>query len=71
MTLSKEKKLRKMEIIFSDGEINPICHCEYDTIILEDGEEIHRKKHRENMEILDAKRMVQEAKLMQPTEEQI
>ena len=51
MTLEKQKKLRKIELIFTEDELNPICHCEFDIIILEDGKEIQRKKHRENEDV--------------------
>lgn len=63
MAIEKQKKLRKIEFIFTDGEVNPVCHCEYVVEILEDGQRISRSKHRENMNVSNAKAMIQDAKI--------
>jgi hypothetical protein len=70
MALEKQKKLRKMEIIFTEGEVNPVCHCEYDVEVLEDGQLLTKSKHRENMEIADARSMIAQARILQYQEEQ-
>lgn len=71
MALEKQRKLRKMEIIFTDGEINPVCHCEYEVEFLEDGQFLQKFKQRENMEIADARSMIAQARVLQYQEEQI
>ena len=63
MALEKKKKIRKIEIIFVDDEINPVCHCEYELQILEDGIQLAKNKHRENMNVADAKGLIQSAKV--------
>lgn len=37
MTLEKLRKLRQIEVIFTDDKVHDTCHCVYNTIILEDG----------------------------------
>ena len=64
MALEKQKKLRKVELIFTDGEVNPVCHCEYEICIMEDGQEISKSRHRENMDVKEAKKMIQDAKVL-------
>lgn len=64
MALEKKKNLRKLEFIFTDGEINPVCHCEYEICIIEDSQEIAKSKHRENMDVKEAKAMIQDAKVL-------
>lgn len=68
MALEKKSNLRKMELVFTEGEINPRCHCEHDIIILEDGVEIARTQERKKMDISEAKTLVAEAKVMKEVE---
>lgn len=68
MALSKQKNLRKIEIIFTSGEVNPVCHYEYDTFILEDGVELFRQKERENAAIADARTLIAGADVYTPQE---
>lgn len=58
MALEKQKKLRKIEFIFTEGNVNPVCHCEYNIVIIEDDREIQSKKHRENISVNEAKKMI-------------
>lgn len=62
MTLEKTKELRKVEFIFTNGEVNPVCHCLYNIVIKEDGKEISRTNHRENGAVVDMKTMLNSAK---------
>ena len=62
--LEKQRKLRKVEFVFTDDEVNPVSHCEYDIIILEDGVEIARTKERENKSVSEMRTMVSQAKEM-------
>lgn len=66
MALSKRKDLRQIELVFVGDEINPICHCIYDVIILEDGVELLRKKERENMSISSARTLIANADVFVP-----
>jgi len=63
MVLEKQKKLRKIELIFTDDEINSTVHCEYDIKILEDGEEVYKRKHRENAKFSELKSKIADAKI--------
>ena len=46
MALEKKRDLRKIEITFTDGKVHEDVHCEFITVVLDDGEEIARKNHR-------------------------
>jgi len=47
MALEKKKKLRRIEITFTDDCVHPECHCVYEIAIEEDGQEIAKRIHRE------------------------
>ncbi len=53
--IEKQKKLRKMEFVFTDDKVNPVCHFEYDVVISEDGKEVVRSKLRENFDSDEAR----------------
>lgn len=61
--IEKQRKLRKIEMVFTDDQVNPIVHCEYDVIIFEDGIELFRKKQRENAEASKIKDMIAKSKI--------
>ena len=45
--LEKKKKLRRIEITFTDDYVHPDCHCVYEISVEEDGSEIAKRVHRE------------------------
>lgn len=63
MALEKKKQLRKMEYVFTEGEVHPTVHCLYHIIIEEDGVEISRTNHRENCKLGDMKSMLNSSKM--------
>ena len=66
MALLKEKNLRKIEIMFVDGDVLPTAHCEYQIKIKEQSgesmDEIASNTHRENISIEEAKSMINASK---------
>ena len=63
MALEKKRQLRKMEFTFTDEKVHPDCHCEYHNVILEDGVEISRSKHREVENHADVMKRLQACEL--------
>lgn len=63
MALEKLKKLRQIEIIFTDDQIHPTAHCLYNIIIEEDGKEISRSNHRENMKFEEVKALLESSQV--------
>jgi len=63
MTLEKKRMLRKIEFTLTDDMVHPECHCEYHDIILEDGVEIARSRHREVEKHADVMKKLQSAEL--------
>lgn len=49
MALEKKRMLRKVEFTLTDNEVHPVCHCEYQDIVFEDGNELARSTERLTM----------------------
>lgn len=58
MTLKKSKKLRKVEIVFTDDQIHSRCHCLYHVKVMEDGVEIMKSNKRETSTIEEIKALI-------------
>ena len=68
--LEKKLSLRRIEFVFTDGEIHDECYYDYNLIIIEDGAEISRQTHREVGKSAEAKDLVYQAKTyVQPEDE--
>ena len=69
--LEKKINLRRIEFIFTDDQIHEECHCEYNLIITEDGQEISRQNHRSMEKTADAIGTISAAKTYVQPEEPI
>jgi len=66
MALEKKQTLRKVEIIFTDGNVNPNCHLQYDIMVEEDGDEVARSIHREVKNISEVMEILKRTKVHTP-----
>ena len=67
MAIEKSKKLRKIELIFTNDKVHDVCHCVYDIIIVEDGNEIARSTHRSNRKIGELKELINKSEIFMST----
>lgn len=67
--LEKRQKLKKIEIIFMEDQIHPDCHYVYENQVVEDGNVIMRKNHREVKKSSEAKQILSEKRIL--TDEEI
>jgi hypothetical protein len=63
MTLEKSRKLRQVEVIFTDDKVHDTCHCVYRTSVEEDGVEIASSNERQTSTLADIKTLLDESEV--------
>lgn len=66
MDLEKVRRLRQVEVIFTDGKVHYSCHCVYRTSVLEDGVEIASSKERQTSTLDDIKKLLDQSEVYVP-----
>lgn len=68
MALEKLRKLRQVEIIFTDDQVHDTCHCLYKKSVLEDGVEIASSNERQTSTLDDIKTLLDKSEVYVPPE---
>jgi len=58
MALEKLRKLRQVEVIFTDDKVHDTCHLLYKTSVLEDGVEIASSNERQTSTLDEIKKLL-------------
>lgn len=71
MSLVKRNKLRKIELILTDGKVHDKVHCVHEVIIMDGDEEVVRKNHRSVESLKNIKDLIEKAEIYIHPEEKL